>query len=91
MYYIELAKKYRKSYAKISMSGKFPKKEIDFVVNTLAAGKKLEAKYKNHTLHGKYKGFQECHIQPDLLLVYYYKEKELILVLLDIGSHSYFF
>ena len=35
------------------------------VVGTLRQGKQLEAKYRDHELSGKYKGFRECHIKPD--------------------------
>ena len=40
------------------------------VVNILAEQKKLEDKYRDHGLSGEYKGFRECHIEPDWLLVY---------------------
>ena len=33
-------------------------------------GKKLDKKYKDHSLSGEYKGTRECHIEPDWLLVY---------------------
>ena len=33
----------------------------------------------------------ECHIQHDLLLVYEIREAELVLLLIDIGSHTYLF
>ena len=32
------------------------------VVNTLAAGEKLDSKYRDHDLTGDYAGFRECHI-----------------------------
>ena len=35
-----------------------------------------------------YKNCGECHIEPDWLLVYQYYENELILVLVNTGSHS---
>ena len=40
------------------------------VINTLANGETLNAKYKDHDLMGNYKGTRECHIEPDWLLVY---------------------
>lgn len=40
------------------------------VVNALASGQKLEEKYRDHGLTGKYKGFRECHVEADWLLVY---------------------
>ena len=40
------------------------------VVNTLAAQRTLDRKYRDHGLSGDYKGFRECHIEPDWLLIY---------------------
>lgn len=43
---------------------------LEKVVNTLAEGKELPAKNRDHALTGNYIGFRECHITPDWLLVY---------------------
>ena len=51
-------------------------------------GKTLEAKYKDHALTGNYKGYRECHIQPDWLLIYQYDNNELYLYLARTGTHS---
>ena len=40
------------------------------VVNILADGGTLDAKYRDHDLSGNYKGTRECHIEADWLLVY---------------------
>ena len=61
---------------------------LKVVVNLLAEKKLLPGKYKNHWLTGDYKGYQECHITPDWLLVYQIKNDELILVLSRTGTHS---
>jgi mRNA interferase YafQ len=58
------------------------------VVDMIATGEPLPAKYRPHKLHGKYKDFWECHIQWDWLLMWQQKETELILILTDTGSHS---
>ena len=58
------------------------------VVDTLQEGKKLDERYKDHKLEGNYKGTRECHIQPDWLLIYRIDKKELILTLIDTGTHS---
>jgi len=65
--------------------------ELDNVGDVLASGGTLSKKYRDHKLNGDYKGYRECHIKGDLLLVYQIKNKELILLLVDIGSHSYLF
>ena len=48
----------------------------------------LPAEYKPHQLHGDRKGQWECHIQPDWLLIWEQRDQELILVMLNTGTHS---
>ena len=52
---------------------------------------KLPAEYKPHKLHGKYKGFWECHLQTDWLLVWTQNKKELILTFTHTGTHDELF
>ena len=58
------------------------------VVDKLQADIKLEEKYHDHDLKGTFKGFRECHIQPDWLLIYLKVENVLTLTLVDTGSHA---
>ena len=58
------------------------------VVNKLSEGKKLEPKYRDHSLTGEYAGYRECHLQPDWLLVYKIVDDTLTLVLARTGTHS---
>ena len=51
------------------------------VVNRLQEGKPLPEKYKDHALTGNWKGFRDCHIQPDWILDYRVHEDKLLLVL----------
>ena len=67
--------------------------ETKVVVTKLQNDEPLDAKYRDHDLHGNYDGFRECHIRPDLLLVYK-KGSEgelLILTLYRISSHTNIF
>ncbi|MCL4509492.1 MAG: type II toxin-antitoxin system YafQ family toxin [Bacteroidetes bacterium] len=43
----------------------------------LLEGKPLEAKYRDHKLHGKYEDCRECHVQPDWLIIYRFVGNEL--------------
>lgn len=61
------------------------------VIEKLANGEQLEAKYRDHELIGNYKGCRECHIEPDWLLVYEVVNETLVLVLNRLGSHSELF
>ena len=54
----------------------------------LANTGELPKEYKPHPLKSNYKGCMECHLTPDWLLVWKQNDKELILVLIDTGSHS---
>lgn len=58
------------------------------VVNILADGGVLDAKYHDHDLLGNYKGTRECHIEPDWLLVYELRDEVLVLMLYRLGSHA---
>lgn len=58
------------------------------VVNILADGGTLDAKYRDHDLSGNYKGTRECHIEPDWLLVYEIMDDVLVLMLYRLGTHS---
>lgn len=62
---------------------------VQQTVELLAAGRPLEAKLRDHPLKGGYDGYRECHIKPDLLLIYIQTTDELRLIRL--GSHSELF
>ncbi len=63
--------------------------EIEPIIHKLLSQEVLEPKYKDHKLQGDLKDFRECHIKPDLLLIYQVKQDSLHLV--RIGSHSHLF
>ena len=78
----------QKSYKKICKQGYESK--VDSIIQRLGNNESLEEKYKDHALKGKYQGYRECHIMPNLLLVYKKLDDVLVLVLVcvDVGSHS---
>ncbi len=57
-------------------------------VELLAKGQQLPERYNDHELSGNYIGNRECHVLPDLLLIYKIYENVLILELIDTGTHS---
>ena len=92
MYHSIRTKKFEKSIEKIKKSGKLNRKvvnDIEKIIDLLKNKKQLPAKFKDHQLKGDFGEYRECHIQSDLLLVYRIIEEELVLVLVDIGTHSY--
>ncbi len=60
------------------------------VVNKLANNEKLDIKNRDHQLitNLKFKNYRECHIEPDWLLIYKKDDNNLILYLIETGSHS---
>lgn len=76
---------FRRDYKRLKSSGKNLSK-LASVIDKLAAKQTLESQYRDHLLIGDYKGYRECHISPDWLLIYRITETELILV--RTGSHS---
>ena len=47
----------------------------------------LSERYRDHALTGDWKDFRDCHIKPDLVLIYR-KPNDEILQLVRLGSHS---
>ncbi len=64
-------------------------KKIFEVISSLEQEMTLDAKYKDHELSGNWSNFRECHIKPDLLLIYKVSNNKLQLA--RIGSHSELF
>lgn len=64
-------------------------KEFNDVLKMLISQKELPAKYQDHDLSGNYANYRECHVKPDVLLIY--RADETLLYLLRIGSHSELF
>jgi mRNA interferase YafQ len=57
------------------------------VLSVLANDQSLEPKHRDHDLSGDWSGYRECHILPDLLLIYR-KTDAMTLRLARLGSHS---
>lgn len=88
-YAIHITSNFKNSYKKIVKQRKDKNKLIN-VLKILANGEILDTKYREHNLQNdkKYKDCKECHIEPDWLLIYKYDNDNLILILMNTGSHS---
>ncbi len=64
--------------------------ELMSVLVALANDCPLQSRYRDHDLSGDWSGYRECHIKPDLLLIYR-KADAGILRLARLGSHSELF
>ncbi|MCR8700180.1 type II toxin-antitoxin system mRNA interferase toxin, RelE/StbE family [Campylobacter ureolyticus] len=87
-YKIQVSSKFKNQLKKLSQKDKKLTKKV---VDILASGEKLDKKYLDHKLKNDFKDYRECHIKPDLLLVYRYFDDKLLLYLYQIGSHSEIF
>ena len=63
---------------------------LERVVKLLRESGNVPNEYKPHFLTGNYKGFMECHIENDFLLIWF-DEKAEIIKLVRLGSHSELF
>ncbi len=61
--------------------------DLSPVINDLANDKLLAPKYTDHPLYGNWKDHRDCHIKPNLILIYA-KLGENTLRLVRLGSHS---
>ncbi|HLB33662.1 MAG: hypothetical protein A3F67_01540 [Verrucomicrobia bacterium RIFCSPHIGHO2_12_FULL_41_10] len=59
---------------------------LDDTLDKISSGTVLSIKFRDHPLKGNYFGCRECHLKPDLLLIYTVTDTELHLIRL--GSHS---
>ena len=78
---------FRKDLKRIKKRGRDLSKLND-VLLTLQNEIHLEKSYRDHPLYGDYIGFNECHIEPDWLLIYAIDKGRLILTASRTGSHS---
>jgi mRNA interferase YafQ len=60
------------------------------IVSLLAEDQPLPDKNRDHALGGEWRDHRECHVKPDLLLIYRKPNSE-VLQLVRLGSHSELF
>lgn len=64
--------------------------DLKLVLVALATDQPLDVCYRDHDLSGNWAGYRECHIKPDLLLIYRKSDTD-TLRLARLGSHSELF
>lgn len=89
-YEVKLTSQFKRDLKLARKQGKDIDKLFD-VVSTLAEGKKLDSKYRDHNLSGDYAGCRECHVEPDWLLIYEVMDHVLVLMVYRVGTHSELF
>jgi mRNA interferase YafQ len=86
---IRYTSRFKRDY-KREKSGPYGKKLDSLLmeaVNMLAADIPLPRRFFDHPLSGEWKDHRDCHIRPDLLLIYR-RPDEQNLDLVRLGSHS---
>lgn len=89
---IEYTNQFLKDYkreSKGSLSATLDSK-IGEIIDLLCSSKTLPRKFHDHPLKGEYTGTRECHVRPDLLLIYS-SDSPATLKLIRLGSHSELF
>ncbi len=86
---IERTSKFKRDYKREAKGQHQKTLERDFidVVTTLANDQPLVEKHRDHSLSGDWKDHRDCHIKPNLVLIYRKTNNDL-LQLVRLGSHS---
>ena len=87
MYIIKVTNQFKKDW-KLCVKRGYPMDLLQEVITLLAQNGTLPAQYKAHKLSGDRTGEWECHIKPDWLLVWEQNDTDLILLMLNTGTHS---
>lgn len=75
-------KRYKHKYSQLDA--------LENILGYLQRGEEIPKEYKPHMLTGEYKGHMECHVQNDLLLIWFDKTTDTV-VLVRFGTHSELF
>ncbi len=89
-YTVKYTAKFKKDYKQAQKQGLNTDKLLQ-VVALIASGteqEKLRTEYDDHALVGNWKGYRECHIESDWILIYELLENILVLSLSRTGTHS---
>lgn len=77
---------FRRDYKRIKKADATLDASLVPVLTLLSNGSPPPAKHVDHPLNGEWKGYRDCHVRPDLVLIYKIDKETLTLVRL--GSHS---
>ncbi|MBL4743193.1 MAG: type II toxin-antitoxin system YafQ family toxin [Cycloclasticus sp.] len=89
MHKLEYSNQFKKDFKKITKQPIPEVIQVGHVISTLQRGETLGSKYTDHGLTGDWLGYRDCHVKPDLVLIY--KISLNVLKLARIGSHSELF
>ena len=78
--------KMKRDVKRISKRGKDLTK-LTVVLDLLVSEQTMPEKNHDHPLKGEMRGYRECHIEPDWLLVYRILQDQLVLLAAGTGTH----
>ena len=87
MYHIEYTNSFKKDI-ELMQKRNVNILELKSIIETLASGKNIPIKYKNHKLKGNLLNKWDLHIQPDWILLYTKDDTKNIIKLVRTGTHS---
>jgi mRNA interferase YafQ len=87
MYRLEFTNQYLKDL-KLARKRNFDEDKLNKLIELFISGEEIPVKFKNHILKGNFKGFYECHVTPDWLLIYSKQETIKLITLIRTGTHS---
>ena len=89
---IKPSTRFKRDYKRILAGehGKSISAELPELLNLLASDTPLLTRHRDHALSGIWAGFRDCHVRPDLVLIYGKPDTE-TLELARLGSHSELF
>jgi len=87
MYKPQLTTKFKKDIRLLKKRG-YNMSLLDNVIRKLANGETLPPQYRDHPLKGNRKGYHDCHLKDDWVMIYKINKDILTLILLETGTHS---
>jgi len=84
---IVFTKTFKKAYKRCKDSGRYNLEKVKTVLAWLANRQPLPASFRDHALIGDWRGYRECHLGGDFLLIYRI-ENDVIVIAAMLGSHN---
>ncbi|HEX6860073.1 MAG TPA: type II toxin-antitoxin system YafQ family toxin [Caulobacteraceae bacterium] len=86
---IERTNAFKRDYKREKKSARDLDQKLIPILKALAADELLPVSNRDHPLSGDWSGFRDCHVKPDLVLIY--QKADGVLRLVRLGSHSELF
>ena len=82
---LRFAGAFRKDLKRITRRG-YRLDDLDTILTTIRRGERLAPSARAHPLKGEWRGYWECHVAPDWLLIYKVTDEEVLLA--RTGTHA---